>query len=388
LLGRAAPGSRIIVGVVAFALFIDYLIYGVLIPLTPYAPAHATGDEGLGLLYGAYAVGVLVATPLFGYLGDRIGYRRPMIYGVALSAAALALCGFAPNFSLLLLGRLFQGTAAAASWTAGLALIAEHHHEKRVEMMGFALMGSTAGSLLGPVIGGSLYEAGGYTLPFAVTGVLVAVDAGLCVFLLPRDQGSREPSPDIRSLLVDKSVLMAAAAVALAAIGWGIIEPLLPVQLSRSGVTPGGIGLIFTAGSIAYGLSAPVVGWVSNRMPIRGLIAGGTAAMAIALPFLGLGNSAIAAAVGLCVVSICYAFMLNPTSAELGNAVDRRGMSCYGAVYAIYNITYAVGQMASSGFASAASSRLSFFQALLCVSAALILFTPFLLIRDYRSEFG
>jgi hypothetical protein len=36
------------VGVVAFALFIDYLIYGVLIPLTPYAPAHATGDEGLG----------------------------------------------------------------------------------------------------------------------------------------------------------------------------------------------------------------------------------------------------------------------------------------------------------------------------------------------------
>ncbi len=388
MLARAAPGSRTVVGVVAFALFIDYLIYGVLIPLTPYAPAHANGDERLGLLYGAYAVGVLVATPLFGYLGDRIGYRRPMIYGVALSAAALALCGFAPNFSLLLLGRLFQGTAAAASWTAGLALIAEHHHEKRVKMMGFALMGSTAGSLLGPVIGGSLYEAGGYTLPFAVTGVLVAVDAGLCVFLLPRDQGSREPSPDIRSLLVDTSVLTAAAAVALAAIGWGIIEPLLPVQLIRAGVTPWVIGLIFTAGSIAYGLSAPVVGWVSNRMPIRGLIAGGTVAMAAALPLLSLNEGAIAVAVSLCVVSICYAFMLNPTSAELGNAVDRRKMSCYGAVYAIYNIAYAVGQMMASGFATAASSRLSFLQALLCVSAALILFTPFLLIRDYRSEFG
>jgi hypothetical protein len=47
-----------------------------------------------------------------------------------------------------------------------------------------------------------------------------------------------------------------------------------------------------------------------------------------------------------------------------------------------------VGQMMASGFATAASSRLSFLQALLCVSAALILFTPFLLIRDYRSEFG
>ena len=63
------------------------------------------------------------------------------------------------------------------------------------------------------------------------------------------------------------------------------------------------------------------------------------------------------AAIGLCVVSVCYAFMLNPTSAELGNAVDRRGMTCYAAVYAIYNIAYAVGQMAASSFASAASGH-------------------------------
>jgi MFS transporter, DHA1 family, solute carrier family 18 (vesicular amine transporter), member 1/2 len=380
LQARAEAGSRIVVGVVAFALFMDYLIYGLLIPLTPYAPGHAVGDEGLGLIYGAYAVGVLIATPLFGYFGDRIGYRESMIYGVALSAAALVLSGFAPSFPLLLLGRLFQGTAAAASWTAGLALIAEHHHEKRVEMMGFALMGSTAGSLLGPIIGGSLYEAGGYALPFAVTGVLVAIDAGLCVFMLPRDRVGREASPDIRSLLLDKSVLVAAAAVALAAIGWGIIEPLLPVQLIRSGTTPAMIGLIFTAGSIAYGLSAPLVGWVSNRVPIRRLITGGTMTMAIALPFLSLDEGAIAAAVGLCVVSVCYAFMLNPTSAELGNAVDRQGMSCYAAAYAVYNIAYAVGQMAASGFASAASSRLSFLQSLLCVSGALIVFVPILML--------
>jgi MFS transporter, DHA1 family, solute carrier family 18 (vesicular amine transporter), member 1/2 len=380
---RAGSGSRTVVGVVAFALFMDYLVYGLLVPLTPYSPAHATSEEEIGLLYSSYAVGVLFATPLFGYLGDRIGCRRPMIYGVILSAAALALFCFAPTFQLLLLGRLFQGAAAAASWTAGLALIAEHYPEKRVEMMGFALMGSTAGSLLGPVLGGSLYEIGGYSLPFAVTGVLVVIDAGLCVFLLPRESGiSREASPDLRLLLLDKSVLVAAAAVALAAIGWGIIEPLLPAQLVRSGVSPSVIGLIFTAGSIAYGLSAPVVGWVSNRMPIRRLIAGGTAAMAITLPFLSFYEGAIPAAIGLCAVSVCYAFMLNPTSAELGNAVDRRGLSCYAAVYAIYNIAYAVGQMAASGFASAASTRLSFFEVLLCVSGALIVFIPVLLLRD------
>ncbi len=380
MLGRVA-GPRIVVGVVAFALFMDYLIYGLLIPLTPYSPARVTSEAELGLLYTGYSVGVLVATPLFGWLGDRLGYRRLLLAGVVLSAVALALIDLAPHLNLLLLGRLCQGAAAAASWTAGLALIAEHYPQQRVEMMGFALMGSTAGSLFGPVIGGSLYEIGGYALPFVVTGALVAVDLGLVLVLLPRRRLRPAAGGDIWPLLLDRSVVVAATAVGLAAIGWGIIEPLLPPQLVRAGAAPWAIGFIFTAGSIAYGAAAPLVGWVSNRMPIRVLIAAGTAAMAIACRSSACLQGAVAAGIGLCVVSVCYAFMLNPTSAELGDAVDRRGLNCYAAVYAIYNIAYAVGQMAATSFASAASVTLSFFQVLLCVSAALFVFIPLLLLR-------
>jgi MFS family permease len=371
---------RTVVVVVAFALFMDYLIYGLIIPLSPYSPAISS-DEQLGLLYGGYSAGVLVATPLFGYLGDRIGCRRPMIHGVVLSALTVVIFALATNFYLLLLGRLLQGAAAAASWTAGLALIAMRFPTRRVEMIGFALMGSTGGSLLGPIIGGSLYETGGYILPFAVTGALVAIDAGLRIVLLPREHVGASARPDLRALFLDRSVVVAAVAVAMAAIGWGIVEPLLPAQLSKSGVSPGIIGLIFTIGSIAYGLSAPLVSRVSDRLPIRSVIAGGTVVMAAALPLLAVARTPVAGAVGLCLVSVCYAFMLNPTSAELGNAVDRRGMTCYAAVYAIYNVSYAVGQMASSGFAAATSSRLTFLQVLLCVSAAMVVFTPLLVLK-------
>ena len=211
-----------------------------------------------------------------------------------------------------------------------------HYPKKRVEMMGFALMGSTAGSLLGPVIGGSLYEAGGYTLPFAVTGVLVAVDAGLCVFLLPSDRGGRAASPGIRAVLVDKSVLVAAAAVALAAIGWGIIEPLLPVQLEPLGGDPRGDrpDLHRRVDRLRPQRAGRRMGFKPNADP-RADRPAAPLAMAAALSLLSLNEGAIAVAVSLCLVSVSYAFMLNPTSAELGNAVDRRKMSCYGAVYAI-----------------------------------------------------
>lgn len=45
-------------------------------------PIGQPPEERLAWLYDAYALGVLGATPLFGYLGDRLGCRRLMIVGV------------------------------------------------------------------------------------------------------------------------------------------------------------------------------------------------------------------------------------------------------------------------------------------------------------------
>src|SRR5882724_13063633 len=77
--------------IVAYALFMDFFIYGLLVPLAANSPAKATTESQMGMMFGAYATGVLLATPLFGYLGDRLGCRRPMIIGVCLTAIATLL---------------------------------------------------------------------------------------------------------------------------------------------------------------------------------------------------------------------------------------------------------------------------------------------------------
>ena len=367
-----------LMAVVSFALLMDYFIYGVVTTLADHSRGHATGEGQFGLLHGGYVVGVLTAAPLFGYLGARIGLKRSMICGVALSAAAMTLFGIAPGSALLLLAQLLQGAAAATTWTAGLSLVAQHHVERRVEMMGYALIGSTAGSLLGNAVGGLLRQIGGDQLLFLVTGALVAIDAGLRVFVLPSDRTGRQSFAGLSALLLDKSVLMSAAGVGLAAIGWSIVDTLLPARLGRAGVAPPFIGLIFVAASIVYGVCAPLVEWASKRAPIGRVIAGGTLAMAIALPLLGMVQGIIATAAAVCVVSICYAFMLDPTTAELGNAVDRRGMTCYSAVYAVFNVVYAMGMLAIDVTSSVVAARLDSPQVLLCVSIAMIFATPFL----------
>src|SRR5262249_226348 len=152
--------------------------------------------------------------------------------------------------------RVCQGGASAATWTAGLALVAETYPMRRVEMMGYSLVGSTAGSIIGPSLGGVLFEWGGVSLPFLVTAVLGAVDAAMRISLLPSDRASGQASIPLRPLLTDRAILVPALAVALAAFGWGIIEPLFPERLAKFGATPSAVGVIFAVSTVLYGLSA------------------------------------------------------------------------------------------------------------------------------------
>ena len=161
---RASDGlsihSRAMVVVIASSLFLDYFLYGLLFPLVAHSPAGLKDEGHLGLLYGVYAISVLLVTPVFGYLGDRIGGRSTMLCGATLAVCAVSLLGAAQSLSLLLLGKFCQGAASAALWTSGLALIATNYSEKRVEMLGYAFTGGTFGSVIGPIGGGLLYRAG------------------------------------------------------------------------------------------------------------------------------------------------------------------------------------------------------------------------------------
>jgi MFS transporter, DHA1 family, solute carrier family 18 (vesicular amine transporter), member 1/2 len=374
--------SRATVPVIAFSLFLDYFFYGLLFPLSAHSPAKLEGEGSYALLYGAYAASVLLVTPVFGYLGDRIGGRKTMLCGAALAACAIVLFSMASSFSLLLLAKVCQGAASAALWTSGLALIATNYVVNRVEMLGYAFTGGTFGSVIGPIAGGYLYHAGGFKMPFLVTGILFIIDGALIFLFLPAGRGGGKQTIGVFSLMMNKSIAVLALAVALAAFSVGMIEPLLPVRLARYGVTSLAVGILFTVSTLVYGLCSPVVGWVTERLPIKKVIVLGTIAMALTLPLLAVFRGRILVCIALSLVNVSFAFMLNPASAELGNVVDRSGMSGYSAVYAVYNICYSIGMLGTALLASAAARLLNFSGVLLCASAILLFSIPILTTAD------
>ena len=48
---------------------------------------------------------------------------------------------------------------------------------------------------MGPVVGGALYEIGGFTLPFAVMGSILALSSVFIYFVLPETPDPPAPEP-------------------------------------------------------------------------------------------------------------------------------------------------------------------------------------------------
>jgi predicted MFS family arabinose efflux permease len=125
-------------------------------------------------------------------------------------------------------------------------------------MMGIAMMGSSGGAVLGPILGGLLSDWGGFQLPFVCLGALLLLNAGLQLALVVDKPRPADEASDLAAVLRDRAVLAAALAVVLCAGGWAVVEPLLPHHLFRiADATATTTGLLFTGSTLIYGLSAP-----------------------------------------------------------------------------------------------------------------------------------
>ena len=137
-----------------------------------------------GLVFAAPFFSAIVATPIWGFLGDRHG-RKLMVVRAALGlTVASALMGFATSVGQLLFLRLFQG-AVSGFIAAALALMASAAPRDR---MGYALgtlqTAIPSGTIVGPLLGGFLADRIGARNVFFVTAALTLVAALVALWLV------------------------------------------------------------------------------------------------------------------------------------------------------------------------------------------------------------
>ncbi len=146
--------------------------------------APSTAPERLtGWVFTAMAVTNLVAMPLWGRVGDRVGHLRALAVAAGWSAAALVANAAAPSYEVLLATRVALSVGGAAIGPCAFALVASETEEHRrgaafgavfsSRTFSLALSAGLGGALAGPLTIRGLFLAAGIGLATAGAGVLL-----------------------------------------------------------------------------------------------------------------------------------------------------------------------------------------------------------------------
>ena len=342
--------------VVALALFTDALLYYLLVPLLPaYARLYGLSQMEIGVLFGSYAAALLVGTYPLGRLGDRMGRRAPMIGGLLGLVATTLLFAFARAFPLLILARILQGLSATATWTAGMALVADHFGQSgRGRAMGTVFAFANLGVLLGPPLAGWLAQHVSLRAPFLVAAGLALVDAVARITLLRDVPGTRDTRMGFRELLGDPAIRVFASAMAMGAGLLALLETTLPLHFDHSlKMGAAAIGYCFGAEAVTHMICSPVMGALSDRLGRARVMAAG---FLLAMVFASLPvylSTAWGVAGAMACLGVVTTLILSPVSPAMADAAERLGTGSYGSVYGILNFAFALGMMAGPLLGSA-----------------------------------
>jgi len=392
--------SRRILIVSSASLFIDYMAYAMMVPLTPVSPAgiHCTADESI--IVFAYSIGLLIASANISRICRRLSHRSQMLLGTSTLACALCLIGSATHLSIYILGRLFQGAAAAVTSIAGFAAVARTYPNQRVRMLGMVLSAGSVGFISGPLFGGLLFGVGSYELPFLCFGFPVALlvlaqwrflggnnpkraEYALCKpMLYGRSPGNRDdpdhcvdahdpamtlcrrprvcasPSP-----LKRRSIGLPALLAGLCSASWATLEAMVPLTLYQDyEQTPQAVGTLFSANSLLATLTGLMIVMFASKVTSSQLAIIGLVFNCAIFFILALIAHIYALWLAVPLAGVAYSVLVNASTAMFAEREDGASPpgDVYQQAYGVFSIAYAIGYGLGSGMEYACASFASF----------------------------
>ncbi|WP_329286420.1 MFS transporter [Streptomyces sp. NBC_01455] len=232
------PGRWLALSVLVLAVLLVAVDATVLGLATPYISEdlEPSGTQLLwiGDVYSFVIAGLLVS---MGSLGDRIGRKRLLLIGATVFGAISVLNAYATTPELMILSRALLGVAGATLMPATLALIRNLFHDPRERSLAIGIWGATAsaGTAVGPVVGGFLLEHFWWGSVFLINVPVMLVLVPVGIKLLPE---SRNPNPGPWDL----------ASVALSLVGMiGIVYAVKELAMHGFAWQPVAVGLLGAA---------------------------------------------------------------------------------------------------------------------------------------------
>ncbi len=374
-------GGRPLLVLVSLLVFVDSVGYGLVVPVLPrYSRELGVSDFGIGFLFATYAIALLLTAIPMGSLADRLGRKPFILFGMFAMSGAFIFYALADGYWMLVIARALDGLTAAATWSAGLALLGDYYEDSVMgEKMGYAMGGAALGGIAGPLIGGVMYDLAGYRSPFYLVAVLCALIGVAAIFLhedrshIQRGAGFIEK---VRPMLRNRMLMLACLIALVTTIGFGMLEPTLPLHLAeRFSMSTSGVGVLFGVLTACFALGSPLVGRLSDRVGRRTPILAGLLGTALLMPLLPFFHSVLPLYLLMVGLGFSLALFDTPSLPMITESLPRQPGegSNYGIAFGLFNIFWSLGYVLGPLIGSAVYGAAGLINAYLVFSVLMVL---------------
>ncbi|XP_070533946.1 MFS-type transporter SLC18B1-like [Ptychodera flava] len=379
--GMFTRSQKITVVTLSLANLANSVSFSILAPFFPTkAKTMGASDTVIGLIFGCYSLVRFVVSPILGKFLPQIGARFMFLSGSFACGYCAIIYGFLDRLdhgtefiAFCFVVRSIEAVGGAASTTASFAIVAKTFPDNLSTVFGILEIFSGLGFVIGPPIGGYLYEAGGFALPFVILGAFTLVVFACNVFILPHPADSSKPeSGSMLQLLSMPAVWVTCGSVVATSMGISFIDPTLAIHLKEEfDFDPGAVGLMYVSIAAAYSLSAFFWGYMTDKMNIPKLlmIFGNIGACTAYLyvgpsPFMNLQSKLWLEIFSLVLLGLSLAGALVPSFHDINTTARWYGMpdnlGTYGVVSGVLSGFFSLGNFIGPTAGGALSDALSF----------------------------
>lgn len=179
----------------------DWFLYGVIVPVLPFALVNQSGvaqdDVQLwsSVLLALCGGITSLFSPLCGYVADHTTSRRlPLLIGLIFLASGTTLLCIGTSLPVLAIGRVLEGLSAAVIYTVGPALVVDTVQKENIaQAMGWVGWAMTIGTIISPLLGGVVFDRAGYRPVFAMVFALTGIDILLRLGMIEKKTAKKWP---------------------------------------------------------------------------------------------------------------------------------------------------------------------------------------------------
>jgi len=269
----------------------------------PFYPAEAekkgVNATAYGMVFGIFELTVFIVSPIMGKYIPRFGSSNAFCCGIFITGATCIFFGFLvmiqdPTVFVIvsLVVRVIEAIGNAAFLTASFTLVAMLFPNMIASVFSLVEMFFGLGLILGPTLGGALYEIGGYITPFVTLGSLLVIQAIFSTVSFKKVVKTNTLTEETNSQGLMKAltiprVAMANFSVFTASLSIGFLMATLERHLAQFDLSSMEVGIFFMAYGMAYAFPNPIWGFIADRICPRLVTVLGSVLLAVGFVFVG-----------------------------------------------------------------------------------------------------